>query len=162
MDKQRLDFLHYAEQDYIFVAQSYKAGVRGNPLCYLAEQACEKYIKHLLCLLRDEDACVPKEATQYDRLTTHHPGKLARVLKNEGLAVTRDFIQHMNFLQSFYRDVRYPGYYTSRDADSEDIHDCMRYMKECREFTFAMIKVIENQKIIAKEQEIEEIDFDDL
>ena len=153
----KLDYLAYAENDYRFVAETYKAGIRGNALGYLAEQACEKYIKHALCVAEDKDSSIHGEAPRYNYDETHHPGKLARKLRDYGISIPGSFIHEMNSMASYYRDTRYPGYYTSHEIREDEIKDCMLAMKECRETILAIVKTLEMKKISEKENE--EIDF---
>jgi len=152
-----LTYYDYAENDYKFVADAYKANLKGNALGYLAEQACEKYLKHSLCVAQGKDASIPGEAPVYSKNETHHPGKLARKLRDFGITVPGSFIHKMNTMASYYRDVRYPGYYTSHTIDKEEIEDCMKCMIECRSFVQNLIKTLE----IEAEAKIdnEEIDF---
>ena len=153
----KLDYLHYAEADYKFAADTYKAGIRGNMLCTIAEQACEKYIKHVICLLENKDSSDPSQTIRFPLDETHHPGKLARKLRDYGEHIPGSFVHQMNSMQSYYRDVRYPGYYTAHDADEEEIQDCMKIMTECRSFCQRLIKNIETKRDAEKDNE--DIDF---
>lgn len=155
MDK--LDYLNYAENDYKFTVEAYKSGLRGNALGYLAEQTCEKYIKHAICIAQGIDASIPGEAPRFSLDETHSPGKLVRKLRDYGISIPGSFVHEMNTLASCYRDIRYPGYYTSHTIEEEEIKDCMLAMKHCRENILSIIKNIELKKLSEKENE--EIDF---
>ena len=158
---QKLDYLYFAEEDYKFVANAYKAGIKGNPIGYLSEQSCEKYLKHLYCLMKDIDA---SELTNTDNLfpknAAHNVTKLAYYLKDSGLYISRDVMNDIRVLNSDYFATRYPGI-SSYVMNEQDIRDNVLAMKSVREFTMSAIKIIENQKEAEaeKKRNSEEIDF---
>ena len=140
----KLSFLDYAEQDYLTFKTLYDANVSTNTMGYIAAQACEKYLKHVLCVALDttDYTHIP---VQKEKL--HSLKSIAFYLKDElGVSSKYEFRQNLGYISRLYFSMKYPGYEDSHIIDRDEIQMCARTLKECRDFTKTAVYFLENKK----------------
>lgn len=139
-----IDFLAFAEDDYNTFKEMYKANITGNAMGYIAEQACEKYLKHIICLATN--------TTDYNRVpvpqsTLHNLKQMCFYIRDElKIPVGYTFRQSMGDIQRYYKDTRYPGYTNSHIITKNEIEDCACALTDCRKFTMSYVQQIKQQR----------------
>lgn len=151
-----LDFLHSAEQDYYALQTLTNPRVYwSNTISYVAEQACEKYLKHLIC----QEMGIGKE---YDykapirKSDLHNLPKLCKLLQTKfNYEMPFDMKTEFRNLFRLYNDTRYPDQPFYHDITNKDVKLCIDVAEKCRTLTLARIKEIEMEK----DKEIDYMDY---
>lgn len=132
-------YLDFAENDYLFFMDAYEHCTTFGPLASIAQNICEKYLKHLIdTFVQPEDEI---EALQKENiLKVHSLVKLIRFLKNEmKIKIPKDVEASMRIIDGYYFSTRYPGD-DAFFADAEDIENSADAVKLTRQFVYDTIK----------------------
>ena len=126
-------YLDFAENDYQFFMHNYRTGVIANNMAAEAQNACEKYLKHLI-----------EEYDDIHNASAHFTH--ARILKARNLGNLLDYLMcAMNIrvpdrmynellqISEYSYTVRYPGD-DSFFAAKIDMDRCAKALDSCRDF----------------------------
>lgn len=130
-----MTYFDMAENDYQFLQFDYENGRVGNVMCYVSQNVCERYLKHLIDIY-----CDAMNTTHI--LKTHS----LRVLKKFIKSNLRDFCCNWDTViqaDGFYFSARYPGE-DSFMVDRDDVNDCWEAVKETRK---AVVQYLENHTV---------------
>jgi HEPN domain-containing protein len=141
-------YYDFAENDYKFYENNYQQGNEGNLMASIAQEICEKYLKHII---EDYVECDLNEKSEV--LHTHNLRRILNYIseKLEDFECDRNEILKCN---GFYFETRYPGeesYFVTR----EDIDNAHSGVLACKQ---AVEQYVQTHKIEMKaEQSIDEI-----
>ena len=128
-------YLDFAENDYEYFMYSYKSGYVANNMAANAQNAAEKYLKHLI---ERYDHDMERLDTRKRVLKIHNLSPLLNYLSNEmNVQISFDTRQYINALNSYYFNTGYPGddsFFVSRD----DIEICKEGLEICRNFVLSL------------------------
>ena len=135
-------YFDFAEDDRDWFMWSYEQGVVANGMAALAQNACEKYLKHLIDVYY-----VPEDRAEEDARTsamhTHNLAKLTRFIRYDmGLDLDEEAEDAMDRINGFYFTTRYPGD-ESIEVDHRDIENCAMAIGACRSEVLRMVREIE-------------------
>lgn len=123
-----------AENDYQFLTFDHDNGRVGNVMCYVSQNVCERYLKHLIDVY-----C--REIDTTSALKTHSL-KVLKKFMNENLP---DFVCDWRTVMKadgFYFSSRYPGD-DSFLVDGDDVEDCWEAVEEVRSAVNAYLQTRE-------------------
>lgn len=129
MAKELKTYFDFAENNYDFLLAAYEQGLVGNAMGAMAQETCEKYLKHII-----EEYVVPQDlqgnAKKAEILRTHNLSKLSKYIVQyvSDIKLNR---QALNLINGLYFTTRYPGD-ESIVVEKEDIDDYIEAVKECR------------------------------
>lgn len=120
--EEKITYLVRAENDYLFLKDNYDRGVVSEPMCYIAQSICERYLKYVIDTFSTGDASI--------------------VMKSHTLRNLRDFIKRhfSDFVCDWKKVLLADGYYFSAmypgdDAiivDDSDVKNCWCAVMETR------------------------------
>lgn len=99
----------FAENDYNFFQQSFRSGNKGNPLAYIGQSICERYLKHII-----EEYAEPvspeEDAAKQSVLRTHSINKLLKYLNEQmEIPISDELTRDLLCVDGYYFSTRYPG-----------------------------------------------------
>ena len=122
-------YYDFAENDYQYLIQSYESGMVANAMGALAQEICEKYLKHII-----NEYIVPESLDENqekaEALRTHNLNKLHKYISRR-LPEARIDKRPLNAVNGLYFTTRYPGE-ESIMVDQDDIHEYVCAVKECK------------------------------
>lgn len=137
MAKDLKTYFDFAENNYDFLLAAYEQGLVGNAMGAMAQETCEKYLKHII-----EEYVVPQDlqgnAKKAEILRTHNLSKLSKYIVQyvSDIKLNR---QALNLINGLYFTTRYPGD-ESIVVEKEDIDDYIEAVKECRKSVIEFIE----------------------
>lgn len=137
MAKELKTYFDFAENNYDFLLAAYEQGLVGNAMGAMAQETCEKYLKHII-----EEYVVPQDlqgnAKKAEILRTHNLSKLSKYIVQyvSDIKLNR---QALNLINGLYFTTRYPGD-ESIVVEKEDIDDYIEAVKECRKSVIEFIE----------------------
>ena len=137
MAKDLKTYFDFAENNYDFLLAAYEQGLVGNAMGAMAQETCEKYLKHII-----EKYVVPQDlqgnAKKAEILRTHNLSKLSKYIVQyvPDIKLNR---QALNLINGLYFTTRYPGD-ESIVVEKEDIDDYIEAVKECRKSVIEFIE----------------------
>lgn len=137
MAKELKTYFDFAENNYDFLLAAYEQGLVGNAMGAMAQETCEKYLKHII-----EEYVVPQDlqgnAEKAEILRTHNLSKLSKYIVQyvSDIKLNR---QALNLINGLYFTTRYPGD-ESIVVEKEDIDDYIEAVKECRKSVIEFIE----------------------
>lgn len=134
MGETKINYFTMAENDFHFLDHDYREGRVGNVMCYVAQNICERYLKHLI------DIYVTEVSTT-DVLKTHSIKILEKFMKTNLPDFKCDWRTVLN-VNGYYYSARYPGE-DSFMADKSDVDDCWEAVLETRK---SVLNYLENNK----------------
>lgn len=154
-----LTYLDFAENDYSYFNANYEEGRVANNMAAEAQNACEKYLKHII-----EQYDVNNELNHTGVLRTHNLQTLINYLKDEmNIQISNEEESCITCINGYYFDTRYPGD-SSVFATRSMIEKCHKALEMCRNITFEIIRDYEHDREqFAQniEQNSDDIDYDD-
>lgn len=129
MEKDLKTYYDFAENTYHFLINAYNQGLVANAMGAMAQEICEKYLKHLI-----EEYIIPQNSQdnflKTEILRTHNLSKLSKYISSH-LPEVKLNRQALNLVNGLYFTTRYPGD-ESIVVDKEDIGDYIDAVKECK------------------------------
>lgn len=123
-------YLDFAENDYSFFRQAYAAGMKGSPLAALAQNICERYLKHLIWAY-----WVPKTDTEMMEkdmaLQTHSLAKLLHYIELFGIPAPPAVQTKLATIDGFFPLTCYPvsGSFFPSEADIDKAMDAVEHTR---------------------------------
>ena len=123
-------YYDFAENDYAFLKAAFAGGLMANSMGAMAQNVCERYIKHLI----NEYVNVTPENRHdvTEVLSTHNLNKLVTFWNgNSQYKISDETIDEMRDINGYYFSTKYPG----DDAETltgEDIRDCIEAIDACK------------------------------
>jgi HEPN domain-containing protein len=142
-------YFDMAENDYLFLSKTYEDGRVGNAMCYIAQNICERYLKHVI------DISGAKEDIT-DVLRTHSLKILRKYIVKNIEEFQCDWTAVLQ-ADGFYFSARYPGE-ESFIVDEDDVRECWEAVEETRNATLHYIQVCQEQQESLKSQKVLETD----
>lgn len=137
MAKELKTYLDFAENNYEFLIAAYEQGLVGNAMGAMAQETCEKYLKHIV-----EEYIMPQNSQdnmkKTEVLRTHNLSKLSKYI-SEYVPDIKLNRQALNLVNGLYFTTRYPGD-ESIVVEKEDINDYIEAVKECRKSIVGFIE----------------------
>jgi HEPN domain-containing protein len=136
-------YLDFAENDYQYLHNSYVRGDIANHMCAMAQEICEKYMKHII-----ETHIKPQTSEEVylkqSMLKTHNLNKIINYL-DDTLAINYSDDARMSMLaiNGFYFSTRYPGD-DSFMATKKDVELGHKAATICREETLKLDRDLTN------------------
>lgn len=149
------NYFDFAENDYNYFVNSANHGLVANMMAAMAQNICEKYMKHLINEFYEPQTLADEKDLE-KILHTHNLNGLIKFLRNNlEVSFSKEAKTQMNVINGFYYNTRYPGD-ESFEVDKEDIEDCMKAITLCRKEIVEFIKILEQrkQKAIPLEEQI--------
>lgn len=127
-------YYDFAQNDYEYFSDSYERGAVWNSMAALAQNSCEKYLKHLIDRYQEVNSR-SEMLEKTDNLHSHSLSKLIRHLEaNTDIRVPADAKAAMVQINGYYYSTRYPGD-DSIEVNEEDIANCKIAIEKCKELT---------------------------
>lgn len=129
MDKELKTYYDFADNDYNFFLAAYKQGLVGNAMGAMAQEICEKYLKHIIDKYIIPDN-LPDNSKKTEILRTHNLSKLSKYISLHIPDLKLD--RHaLNLVNGLYFTTRYPGD-ESIIVEKEDIEEYVEAVKACK------------------------------
>ncbi len=136
------NYYDFAEDDYLYFMDSYERGIVRNAMGGLAQNICEKYLKHIIDKY-DEAVSDDESAKKEKILRTHNLGRLFNYLEDEmGIKIASDKKNIIRLTDGYYFSTRYPGD-DAIQLNRRDIDDCANAVIACRELADNIIEEME-------------------
>lgn len=137
-------YYDFAENDYNFLKAAYSGNIMANSMGAMAQNVCERYIKHLINEYVEITSENRNKVTNV--LSTHNLNKLVRFWNdNSPYKISDDTINEMRDINGFYYSTKYPG----DDAETlteADIVDCMEAIDICKANVDEIIAMYEGER----------------
>ena len=133
-------YLSFAEDDYKYFMDSYNANLRANAMAAIAQNACEKYLKHLIDNYTNATTA-QEEKDKFDVMKTHSLNKLLQYLE-EYTEISDKQFSNIKLADGYYFSARYPGD-DSIEVKQRDIDSCKTAIETCRQFVNEKIQEFE-------------------
>lgn len=132
----------FAEDDYRFFKSAYDRGIKGNALAALAQNICERYLKHVVSEYahpENKEEVLNKEHI----LRTHSLRRLMGYIHDDmGIEIPEDVEEKLERIDGFYFTTRYPGE-ESYLASDRDIDKANLAVDVARNFVSELCQEIE-------------------
>lgn len=140
-----LSYLDYAEIDYRFFTRSYDAGIIESPMAALGQNACEKYLKHIINEYSEPET--DSDILKKERvLKTHNLNKLMSYISDEmNIDIPENAENYMSMIDGFYFSTRYPGE-DNFVASMRDIRKAKNAIEATREFTLEVCNELNSEQ----------------
>lgn len=149
----------FAENDYQFFKRAYDAGNYGNSMGAMAQNICEKYLKHLVEEYFPSDS-KEKFQEKQQALRTHNLSRLLNFLeKNMGMCIAEEVQDKLQLIDGYYFSTRYPGD-NAVELTQRNIRQCMEAINLCRDQVIGMIHEIEERE--AEKEEPASLNAEDI
>ena len=122
-------YYDFADNNYDFLMAAYKNGLVGNAMGAMAQETCEKYLKHLIdeyVILGDS----ADNAKKTEILRTHKLTKLSKYISSHLPEVNLDR-PSLNLVNGLYFTTRYPGD-ESIMVEKDDLDEYIDAVKKCK------------------------------
>lgn len=122
-------YYDFADNNYDFLMAAYKNGLVGNAMGDMAQETCEKYLKHLIdeyVILGDS----ADNAKKTEILRTHNLTKLSKYISSHLPEVNLDR-PSLNLVNGLYFTTRYPGD-ESIMVEKDDLDEYIDAVKKCK------------------------------
>ena len=122
-------YYDFADNNYDFLMAAYKNGLVGNAMGAMAQETCEKYLKHLI----DEHVILGDSADNAKKteiLRTHNLTKLSKYISSHLPEVNLDR-PSLNLVNGLYFTTRYPGD-ESIMVEKDDLDEYIDAVKKCK------------------------------
>ena len=122
-------YYDFADNNYDFLMAAYKNGLVGNAMGAMAQETCEKYLKHLI----DEYEILGDSADNAKKteiLRTHNLTKLSKYISSHLPEVNLDR-PSLNLVNGLYFTTRYPGD-ESIMVEKDDLDEYIDAVKKCK------------------------------
>lgn len=122
-------YYDFADNNYDFLMAAYKNGLVGNAMGAMAQETCEKYLKHLIdeyVILGDS----ADNAKKTEILRTHNLTKLSKYISSHLPEVNLDRLS-LNLVNGLYFTTRYPGD-ESIMVEKDDLDEYIDAVKKCK------------------------------
>lgn len=138
-------YLDFAEDDFGFLLKCYENNIEANALTSISQNACEKYMKHIIDTYYNPGNDLEMVHNKEDILRSHNLGVLMKFLKqNLGVSYSKNTDTLLKSINGYYFNTGYPGS-DSFKVDFEDIELCVEAIKSCRKETFEIINSLDNK-----------------
>lgn len=126
MAKDLKTYYDFADNNFNFLIAAYEQGLVGNAMGAMAQETCEKYLKHII-----EEYIVPNDSNENvkktELLRTHNLTKLSKYILSYLPDIKLDR-QSLNLVNGLYFTTRYPGD-ESIVVEKEDIEEYVEAVK---------------------------------
>lgn len=122
-------YYDFADNNYDFLMAAYKNGLVGNAMGAMAQETCEKYLKHLIdeyVILGDS----ADNAKKTEILRTHNLTKHSKYISSHLPEVNLDR-PSLNLVNGLYFTTRYPGD-ESIMVEKDDLDEYIDAVKKCK------------------------------
>lgn len=122
-------YYDFTDNNYDFLMAAYKNGLVGNAMGAMAQETCEKYLKHLIdeyVILGDS----ADNAKKTEILRTHNLTKLSKYISSHLPEVNLDR-PSLNLVNGLYFTTRYPGD-ESIMVEKDDLDEYIDAVKKCK------------------------------
>ena len=122
-------YYDFADNNYDFLMAAYKNGLVGYAMGAMAQETCEKYLKHLIdeyVILGDS----ADNAKKTEILRTHNLTKLSKYISSHLPEVNLDR-PSLNLVNGLYFTTRYPGD-ESIMVEKDDLDEYIDAVKKCK------------------------------
>lgn len=122
-------YYDFADNNYDFLMAAYKNGLVGNAMGAMAQETCEKYLKHLIdeyVILGDS----ADNAKKTEILRTHNLTKLSKYISSHLPEVNLDR-PSLNLVNGLYFTTRYLGD-ESIMVEKDDLDEYIDAVKKCK------------------------------
>ncbi len=143
MENKALNYLFAAEEDYAALQILLNANVKTNTIGYIAEQACEKYLKHLICecagITAQNRYIIPLKKEKLHSLNA----LCATLYKDYQVKTDYDFRTQLCAVSYLYSTTRYPNDVDFHKISSDEIEMCKKATDVCRSFVLEHLRTLE-------------------
>lgn len=130
MEKE-INYYSFAEDDYLFLKENVEDGRVSNAMTSIAQNVCERYLKHIIDIFCTEIDCTAV-------LKTHSLKRIMRFLK-DNIEDFRIDVTKVVLADGYYFSARYPGD-ESFFAREEDVRICWAAVEETKRVVDDYIK----------------------
>lgn len=136
-------YFDFAENDYKFLKDAYEYNLKGNHMCSMAQEICEKYLKDIISEYIESSINVSEEEFQYEKesvLKSHNLRRLINFIElNSNIQIDNGIKSQLSMINGFYFSTRYPGD-DSFFVQKEDIDLSYNAATACRNMILSIKK----------------------
>lgn len=123
-------YYDFANDDYKFIKAILEAGITANSLGAIAQNTCERFIKHLI------NQYIPvtnkNQAEVTEVLSTHNLNRLVNYWNNKStIPIDSETSAILKEVNGFYFSTKYPGD-DSQTLTENDYKTCMSAVEKCK------------------------------
>ncbi|MGN0483403.1 MAG: HEPN domain-containing protein [Lachnospiraceae bacterium] len=126
-------YYDFAYDDYRYFNSSYERGEVWNSMAALAQNSCEKFLKHMIDVYK-KPVNTMDSLTKQAILKSHNLAKLIRYIQEDmHFPIPKGLEDSLKQINGFYFSTRYPGE-DSITVNKSDIDSCKKTMDLCVKF----------------------------
>lgn len=130
-------YYDFANDDYKFIKATLEAGITANSLGALAQNTCERFIKHLINTYIQVNNKNQTEITEV--LSTHNLNRLVSYWNSKSSnPIDSDTASALKEVNGFYFSTKYPGD-DSQTLTENDFKTCMNAVDKCKKYVDEII-----------------------
>lgn len=145
-------YLDFAENDYRYFVSSCERGDVANVMGAIAQNICEKYMKHLIDEY-DKPVTTDEEEDKTRILKSHNLQHLVSYIR-ENLAVNFSYntTQKMRDINGYYISARYPSDMVINELSKNAIDKCLVAVQGCRQETLELMKQLDRNATMLEDR----------
>lgn len=138
-------YFDFAENDYQFFVESCERNAVANIMGAIAQNICEKYMKHLIDTY-EVPANEGEEEEKTKILKSHNFRQLLGYIReNLGVEFSYDTAKKMRDINGYYISARYPGDIVVNELTKSAIDKCLDTVQNCRKETLELMAKLEKK-----------------
>ena len=156
-----MTYLDFAENDYMFFKAAYDNGLRMNTMASIGQNACEKYLKHIISEYANPENHQEREA-KIEVLKLGADDFLLKPFNLEELQlkVERNIQKYLNQQVSYKKNEEFKNIILNQDTREVFVGGLIVYFTS-KEFDILMLLIQNPNKVISKEKIFKEVRHED-
>lgn len=144
-----MTYMDFADDDKKAFDTLYKTGTIANVMAAMAQNACEKYLKHIIETdYKEKDE--PKTENYIKTMRSHSLIKLLQYIDQNIMEIPDNITDNILKAEGYYFTTRYPGE-DSISVTQKEINRCKTALDVCCEYTHKF--VLEKEMLLEKASE---------
>lgn len=136
-------YYDFANDDYRFIKATIEAGITANSIGAIAQNTCERFIKHLINQFIPVSNKNQAEITEV--LSTHNLNRLVSYWNSQSDSpIDSETTSALKAVNGFYFSTKYPGD-DSQTLTSEDYKICLNAVDKCKQCVDAIIDSLQKK-----------------
>ena len=137
-NRNRLDYFHFAEQDYKYLLRNFGPENADNATAVLTQNTCERYLKHIIDSYYEPETEADENGMSR-ALHTHDLTFLTSfIMEKMNEQLTEEESEIIEKANGYYFTTRYPGN-DARDVTMRDMRKCEEALETARNVTIRSI-----------------------
>lgn len=135
-------YYDFANDDYKFIKAAIEAGITANSLGAMAQNTCERFIKHLINQYIPVTAKNQSEMTEV--LSTHNLNRLISYWNSKSaIKMNSETVEALKKVNGYYFSTKYPGD-DSQTLTKRDYETCMDAVEKCKACVDSIIEQLQD------------------